>query len=90
MQKRAKIPRVGTTTRAGQYLEGMVPHTWTTKKPTAPGLYWYRKSAGLKAYVIDVELKRGTLVVDNKNNDLCRGEVATISGYWAGPLLPPK
>ena len=88
--KAAKIPSAGATTKAGHYLEGVVTYTWTTKKPTAPGLYWYRKSVGRKAYVVDVELHRGILRVDNKNTDQCRGEVATISGQWAGPLLPPK
>jgi hypothetical protein len=88
--KAAKVPSAGATTKAGHYLEGVVTYTWTTKKPTAPGLYWYRKSVGRKAYVVDVELHRGMLRVDNKNTDQCRGEVATISGQWAGPLLPPK
>ncbi|HKO29883.1 MAG TPA: hypothetical protein VJU54_01995 [Nitrospiraceae bacterium] len=89
--KKAKIPSLGGTTKAGQYLEGgSATYTWTTKKPTAPGLYWYRKSVGLKPYIVDVELHRKTLRVDNKNTEQCNGEVGTIEGQWAGPLLPPK
>ena len=65
----AKIPRVGTTTKAGAYLEGSAPLAWTATKPTSPGLYWYRKSLGSKAYIVDVELLDDTLRVDNKNTD---------------------
>ena len=86
----AKIPSVGTTTQAGQYLEGSALHTWTTQKPAAPGLYWYRKSLGSKAYIVDVELQEDTLMVDNENTDQCRGEVTIIEGQWAGPLPPTK
>ncbi len=62
----------------------------TTQKPTAPGLYGYRKSRDAKAYVVDAELKDGTLTVDNQSADRCRGPITTIEGEWAGPLLPPK
>ena len=86
----AKIPRVGTTTKAGAYLEGSAPQGWTATKPTSPGLYWYRKSLGSKAYIVDVELLDDTLRVDNKNTDQCKGEVMTIEGQWAGPVLSPK
>jgi hypothetical protein len=85
-----KIPTAGITMKPGQYLEEPALLTWTTQKPTAPGLYGYRKSRDGKAYVVDVELENGTLKVDNKNADHCRGAVATIEGEWAGPLLPPK
>lgn len=80
------IPIVGT----GQYLERPAMLTWSTKKPTAPGLYWYRKSLGVRVYIVEVELDGVTLRVDDKNTDQCRGEVATIDGQWAGPLLPPE
>ena len=76
--------------KAGQYLEEPSHLTWTTQKPTASGLYRYRKSQDAKAYVVDVELKDGTLTVDNKYPDRCGGPVASIVGEWAGPLLPPK
>jgi hypothetical protein len=85
-----KIPTAGITMKPGQYLEEPALLTWTTQKPTAPGLYGYRKSRDGMAYVVDVELENGTLKVDNKNADHCRGAVATIEGEWAGPLLPPK
>jgi hypothetical protein len=78
------------TVKAGQYLEEPSLLTWTTQKPTAPGLYGYRKSRDAKAYVVDVELKNSTLTVDNKHANRCRGPVETIEGEWAGPLLPPK
>jgi hypothetical protein len=39
---------------------------------------------------VEVELDGVTLRVDDKNSDQCRGEVATIEGQWAGPLLPPE
>ena len=80
------IPLAGT----GQYLERPAMVTWSTKKPTAPGLYWYRKSLGVRVYIVEVELDGVTLRVDGKNTDQCRGEVATIEGQWAGPLLPPE
>jgi hypothetical protein len=88
----ANAPKVlvGTTTKAGQYLAEPARLTWTTQKPTAPGLYGYRKSPDEKAYIVDVEIVNGALTVDNKNADQCRGPVATIEGEWAGPLLPPK
>ena len=86
----AKIPRIGATTKVGQYLEGSAPPAWTSTRPTAPGLYWYRKSVGLKPFIVDVELHDETLRVDNKNTDQCRGAIMTIEGQWAGPLLPPK
>ena len=88
--KEPKIPVVGTTMKSGQYLEGSALLTWSTKKPTVPGLYWYWKSLGLRAYIVEVELEGDTLTVDDKNSDYCRGAVATIEGQWAGPLLPPK
>lgn len=88
--KEAKVPRIGITTKAGQYLEASAPLAWTATKPTAPGLYWYRKSVGSKPSIVDVELHGDTLRVDNKNTDQCRGEIRTIEGQWAGPLLPPK
>ena len=81
---------VGTTVKAGQFLEEPDLLTWTTQKPKAPGLYGYRKSRDAKAYVVDVEFKNGALTVDNKYADHCRGAVVTIEGEWAGPLLPPK
>ena len=85
-----QIPRMGTTTKAGQYVEGPPASTWTTQAPTAPGLYWYRKSLGLKAHLVEVELDGGTLKVDDQSTDQCRGEVTTIEGQWAGPLPPTK
>jgi hypothetical protein len=84
-----KIP-VGTTTKAGQYLAEPARLTWTTQKPTAPGLYGYRQSREAKAYIVDVEIVNGTLTVDNTNADQCTGPVARIEGEWAGPLLPTK
>jgi hypothetical protein len=79
------IPLVGM----GQYLERPAMVTWSTKKPTASGLYWYRKSLGVRVYIVEVELDGVTLRVDGKNTDQGKGEVATIEGEWAGPLLPP-
>lgn len=86
----ARIPVVGTTVKPGQYLEGLALSPWTTQKPMAPGLYWYRKLPDLDAYIVEVELDGDTLTVDDKNTVHCRGPVATIDGEWAGPLLPPK
>ena len=86
--EKPKIP-VGII-KSGQYLEEPSHLRWTTHQPTAPGLYGYRKSRDAKAYIVDVELKNGTLTVDNKYADRCRGPVVTIEGEWAGPLLPPK
>jgi hypothetical protein len=85
----SKVP-VGTTTKAGQYLAEPARLTWTTQKPTAPGLYGHRKSRDEKAYIVDVEIVNDTLTIDNKHADQCKGPVATIEGEWAGPLLPPK
>jgi DNA-binding NtrC family response regulator len=82
----SNIPLIGR----GQYLKRPVMLTWSNKKPKAPGLYWYRKSHGLKVHIVEVELNGVTLRVDDKNSDQCRGEVATIEGQWAGPLLPPE
>lgn len=87
--KEPEIP-VGITMKAGQYLEDSARLTWTTQKPTAPGLYGYRKSRAAKAYVVEVDLDDGTARVDDKNTEHCRGAVATIEGEWAGPLLPTK
>ena len=62
--------------------------TWTTKKPTVPGLYWYRRSLGLRGMIVEVEIQDGTLTVIGENAE-CSGEVANIEGQWAGPLEPP-
>ena len=62
--------------------------TWTTEKPTVPGLYWYRRSLGLRSMIFEVEIQDGTLTVIGENAE-CSGEVATIEGQWAGPLEPP-
>ena len=86
----AKEPDAGITTKAGQYLEEPARLTWTTEKPTTPGLYGYRKSRAGKAYVVEVELDGATLKVDDKNTAHCVGPILTIEGEWAGPLLPPK
>ena len=86
----AKIPIVGTTMKSGQFLEESAQLTWTTQKPTAPGLYGYRKSRDVRAYMVVVDLNEDTLTVDDQNTEHCRGAVATIDGEWAGPLLPPK
>ena len=88
--KEAKIPHVGTATKAGQYLEGSPASTWTTQTPTMPGLYWYRRSANMKANIVEVELEGDTLTVDDQYIDYCRGEVTTIEGQWSGPLPPTK
>ena len=87
--KAAKVP-VGTTTKTGQYLEESGRLTWTNQKPTAPGLYGYRRSRDGKAYMVVVELDADTLKVDDTNIEHCRGPVATIEGEWAGPMLSPK
>ena len=89
-EKDLNIPIEGTSVRPGQYLKRSAMMTWSTKKPTAPGFYWYRKSIGMRVYIVEVELDGVTLRVDDKNTDQCRGKVATIEGQWAGPLLPPK
>jgi len=86
----ARTPVGGVTEKTGQYLERSAVVICTTQKPTAPGLYWYRKSRDSKAYVVEVELDGNTLAVDDKNTDHCRGSVSTIEGEWAGPLLAPK
>jgi len=86
--EKPKIP-VGTI-KVGQYMAESSHLTRTPQKPTAPGLFGYHKSRDAKAYVVDAELKNGTLIVDNKNADRCRGPVANIEGEWAGPSLPPK
>jgi hypothetical protein len=86
----SKIPVAGATVKSGQYLEEPALLMWTTQKPTAPGLYGYRKSPDAKPYVVEVELENGTLTIDDQNTDQCRGRVASIEGQWAGPLLPPK
>ncbi|HXC68111.1 MAG TPA: hypothetical protein VN638_11865 [Nitrospiraceae bacterium] len=86
----AMVPHVGTATKAGQYLEGSPPSPWTTQAPTAPGLYWYRRSAALKAHIVEVELEGETLKANDRYIDDCRGEVTTIEGQWAGPLPPTK
>ena len=83
-------PDVGITTKSGQYLEEPHRLTWTTQKPTTPGLYGYRNSRDVKAYLVEVELDGDTLKVDDTNTEHCRGPVVTIEGEWAGPLLPPK
>ena len=85
-----KIPIAGTTVKPGQYLEEPDLLTWTSQKPMAPGLYAYRKSRDVRAYVVEVELENDALTIDDKNIHHCRGAVATIEGEWAGPLLPPK
>ena len=86
----AMVPHVGSATKAGQYLEGSPPSTWTTQAPTAPGLYWYRRSVALKAYIVEVELDGDTLKVDDQQSDHCRGNVTAIEGQWAGPLPQTK
>ena len=86
----AMVPHVGTATKAGQYLEGSPPSPWTTQAPTAPGLYWYRRLAALKAHIVEVELEGETLKTNDRYIDDCRGEVTTIEGQWAGPLPPTK
>ena len=83
-------PDVGITTKTGQYLAEPARLTWTTQKPTTPGLYGYRNSREGKAYVVEVELDGDTLKINDKNTKHCRGPVVTIEGEWAGPLLPPK
>ena len=86
----AKITVVGTTMKPGRFVEESARLTWTTQKPPAPGLYWYRKSPGGRIYIVAVELDGHTLTVDDKNTDQCRGPVATCEGQWAGPLLSPR
>ena len=87
---KAKGPEAGITTKAGQYLQEPARLTWSTKRPTARGLYGFRQSQDAKAYIVDVEIVNGALTVDNKNADQCRGPIATIEGEWTGPLVPPK
>lgn len=62
--------------------------TWTTEKPKVAGVYWYRRSLGLRGMIVEVEIQGGTLTVIGKNAE-CSGEVAKIEGQWAGPLEPP-
>ena len=62
--------------------------TSTTEKPTVAGVYWYRRSLGLRGIIVEVEIQSGTLSVIGENAE-CSGEVATIEGQWAGPLEPP-
>ena len=85
-----RAPVAGVTEKTGQYLEKSAIVIWTAQKPTVPGLYWYKKSRDSKGYVVEVELDGGTLTIDDKNADHCRGSVSTIEGEWAGPLLSPK
>lgn len=87
---KAKGPDVGVTTKTGQYLQEPARLTWTKQKPTTPGLYGYRHSRDVKAYVVEVELDGDTLKVNDKSTEHCRGPVVNIEGEWAGPLLPPK
>jgi len=84
------IPIVDTFVKPAQYLKRPAMLTWSTKKPMAPGFYWYRKAIRMRVYIVEVELDGVTLRVDDKNTDQCRGKVATIEGQWAGPLLPPE
>jgi len=86
----ARAPVAGVTEKTGQYLERSAVLSWTTQKPTVPGLYWYRKSRDSKAYVVEVELDDDRLMVDDTSTDHCRGSVSTMEGEWAGPLLAPK
>jgi hypothetical protein len=63
--------------------------TWTTDKPTMPGLHGYRRSPGWVGFVVEIELEGATLTVDDRNDE-CGGEVDNIEGEWAGPLEPPE
>lgn len=62
--------------------------TWTTEKPKVAGMYWYRRSLGLRGIIVEVESPGGTLTVIGENAE-CSGEVEKIEGQWAGPLEPP-
>ncbi len=62
--------------------------TWTTEHPTQIGLYWYRRHAADKPFIVEVwKLKSGLLTVA----DLDQGtKCASWDGQWAGPLEPPS
>ena len=70
---KSKDSDVGVTTKTGQYLEELARLIWTTQKPTTPGLYGYRHSRDMKAYVVEVELDGDTVKVNDKNTEHCRG-----------------
>jgi hypothetical protein len=78
MTPHSKGPVAGITPKAGQYLEEPARLTWTTHKPTMPGLYGYRTLRDGKAYVGEVELAGDTLNVDEKKHYALWGPVMTI------------
>ena len=63
--------------------------TWTTDKPTTPGLYWYRGSVSNGNTVITQVYDSETVICAAFMNDVWE-EVGLISGEWAGPLELPQ
>ena len=60
--------------------------TWTSKKPTVPGWYWWRAIVygRLFSRIYEVELFDGHLGIRAVNR------VEFMEGDWAGPIEPPK
>jgi hypothetical protein len=62
---------------------------WTTNKPTEPGWYWWRtkfvKGGDWYEGLLNViEYPLGSLYVKGYGN------LETMNGQWAGPILPPE
>lgn len=70
----------------------MSQDTWTTDKPTTPGVYWF--DGYIDVGIVDAWY-RGVVVVSDRQDVQFVGDTACVSlqalaGKWAGPMPPPR
>jgi hypothetical protein len=68
--------------------------TWTTKNPTNPGWYFWRKATRHETpTMVRVQGEPGEdlYAIFRDAGSLCDGELIKFleAGEWAGPVLPP-
>jgi hypothetical protein len=78
---------------AERYL-GIPGMTWTTEKPTGPGLYWFRFGPIDEPVMFCIFVRAGTqggeLWVRHVLPLISEKPVSYYDGQWAGPLEPPE
>ena len=66
--------------------------TWSSKKPTVPGWYWFQGVA-IKGTPQMVQVRRGysQLVVRfMMTNSIVQHTISEIDGHWSGPIPAPE
>lgn len=65
----------------------MTSLSWTSKRPTVPGWYWYQRNPETEYRVVQVWFSSLCAVPQLMASRL--GEVVDVEGRWSGPLEPP-